>query len=45
LIAIAVHPGSVLLLAPPLIISEEEISTMIDMFDVALTALSALNLQ
>lgn len=43
-IAIAVHPGNVILLAPPLIISEAEIDTMVEMFDVGLTALSGLDL-
>jgi adenosylmethionine-8-amino-7-oxononanoate aminotransferase len=44
LVAIAVHPGSVILLAPPLIISETEISMMVEMFDVALDALRRLDL-
>lgn len=39
LIAIGVHPGSVLLLAPPLVISEDEIAQLISMFDRALVRL------
>jgi adenosylmethionine-8-amino-7-oxononanoate aminotransferase len=44
LIGICVHPGNVLLLAPPLIISEDEIDTMISMIDQGLSALSRLQL-
>ena len=45
LIAIGVHPGSVLLLAPPLVITEDEVSMMIEMFDTALTAFARLKLE
>ena len=44
LIGICVHPGNVLLLAPPLIISDDEIDTMIAMIDTGLVALSRLSL-
>lgn len=44
LIGICIHPGNVLLLAPPLIISEAEIDRMIEMIDEGLDALSRLNL-
>lgn len=44
LIGIAVHPGNVLLLAPPLIISDSEIEQMIGMLDQGLTALEAADL-
>lgn len=40
LLGIAVHPGNVILLAPPLTISEEEILIMIDMIDDSLEALN-----
>jgi adenosylmethionine-8-amino-7-oxononanoate aminotransferase len=43
-IAIAVHPGNVILLAPPLIISETEIDTMVEMFDAGLATLNGLDL-
>lgn len=39
LIGICVHPGNVMLLAPPLIITESEIDTMIEMIDSGLTAI------
>jgi putrescine aminotransferase len=39
LIGICVHPGDVLLLAPPLIISDEEIETMVAMIDAGLSAI------
>ncbi len=41
LIAIAIHPGNVLLLAPPLVISEDEIDQLVGMFDRAFTRLAA----
>ena len=44
LIGICVHPGNVLLLAPPLIISDDEIDLMIDMIDQGLGALGRLEL-
>lgn len=44
LIGICVHPGNVLLLAPPLIISDVEIDRMIAMIDEGLGALSRLEL-
>lgn len=44
LIGIAVHPGNVLLLAPPLIISDSEIEQMLGMLDRGLTALEAAEL-
>jgi len=44
LIGICVHPGNVLLLAPPLIIQNDEIDRMIEMIDEGLGALSQLNL-
>lgn len=44
LVAIPVHPGSVILLAPPLIISEVEIKMVVDMFDEALSVFSKLDL-
>jgi putrescine aminotransferase len=40
LIAIAIHPGNVLLLAPPLVISEDEIDQLVGMFDRAFTRLA-----
>ena len=39
LIGICIHPGSVLLLAPPLIINEDEIEQMVDMLRVGLHTL------
>jgi len=42
LIGICVHPGNMLLLAPPLIITEHEIDQMLDMFDTTFTALGRL---
>ncbi len=44
LIGICVHPGNVLLLAPPLVISDEEIDQMVEMIDAGLGALSKLAL-
>jgi len=44
LIGICVHPGNVLLLAPPLVISEVEIDQMIEMIDSGLGALFRLAL-
>jgi putrescine aminotransferase len=44
LIGICVHPGNVLLLAPPLIISHSEIDQMVDMIDEGLGALGRLGL-
>lgn len=45
LIAITVHPGNVILLAPPLIITNEEIATMIEMIDSGLEELNKKNLK
>lgn len=44
LIGIAVHPGNVLLLAPPLVISSSEVDQMLGMLDEGLTALEAADL-
>jgi adenosylmethionine-8-amino-7-oxononanoate aminotransferase len=44
LIGICVHPGNVLLLAPPLIISDAECDQMVAMIDEALTAIEAMEL-
>lgn len=45
LIGICVHPGNVLLLAPPLIISEDEIDQMVAMIDSGLTAVASEHLE
>jgi adenosylmethionine-8-amino-7-oxononanoate aminotransferase len=45
LLAIGVHPGSVMLLAPPLIISEQEVRTMIQMIDAGLEVLDHLDIE
>jgi adenosylmethionine-8-amino-7-oxononanoate aminotransferase len=39
LVTLTVHPGTVLLLAPPLVISEQEIDTLVSILDRALTEL------
>ena len=44
LIGICIHPGNVLLLAPPLVITKGEIDQMIEMLDSGLSALSKLSL-
>ena len=39
LVTLTVHPGTVLLLAPPLIIEESEVDTLVGILDQALTDL------
>ena len=41
LITLTIHPGTVFLIAPPLIISESEIDTMVDLWDQGLSELDA----
>jgi adenosylmethionine-8-amino-7-oxononanoate aminotransferase len=40
LVTLTVHPGTVFLLAPPLVINESEIDRIVEFFDAGLTALS-----
>jgi 4-aminobutyrate--pyruvate transaminase len=41
LVTLTVHPGTVLLLAPPLVIDEREIDVLVSIFDRSLTELEA----